>query len=105
MRMLPVDDRPSKRGLALLKEFRITPLGNSRRLEAEHGTKCQCAILADLPLRHRHEPVSGKDFVRSARATLLQNIDPRGPMKHQYPLFLRRHEHWDRSRIWFSACS
>src|ERR1700761_4551242 len=70
MRMLSVIDWLAKSRFSLLKKQRIEAIGDSCRLQAEHGAESKLAS-PDLALRHGHKPIGGKHFVIAARIALL----------------------------------
>jgi hypothetical protein len=100
--MLPVHDRATESGLTLLEEFRVAPVGNAGRLEAEHGPQGQRALV-EFSLGHGHPPVGGEQFVSAARAALLNVAQESFAMKHQRPISPGRHEHFEWSGVGLSV--
>src|ERR1700722_12756378 len=90
--MLSVHNGESKGGLALLEEPGIAAARNGRRLKTQHYASSEYSR-PGVMLRHAHEPVGGKKFVRTARAGLLQVTDKNIGMKHELPLALCAHQH------------
>ena len=82
--MLTVVDRTTERRLALLKQLRIEPVSDGRRLQAEHAAKREQAG-AKRSLRHRHEPVGRENLVAAARPALLPDVEEGFAMEHQHP--------------------
>ena len=85
MRMLPVDDRHAVCGLARLKQFRIAPTGDRRRLQTQHRANGKRAA-AETMLRIDHEPVDGGELIGAARARLLNIAGESEPMNHEAPV-------------------
>src|SRR5437868_11768256 len=73
MRMLTIDDRLAESGFALLKQFRIAPLGYGGWFQAQHALESQGSA-TKLALRHEHPPVCRKQLVGATRPGLLDVI-------------------------------
>src|SRR6185312_9277913 len=70
VRVLAVINRLAESRFTLLEQKWIETLGHGCRFQAEHSAECKLAV-ANLALRHGHEPVGGKNLVVAARAALL----------------------------------
>ena len=76
-------------------------MGHSCRIKADHGPESKHAM-PELALCHWHKPTSGKYFVITARAALLEYVEKRYPVKHQVPAVFAGHEHGMRAGVRFS---
>ena len=98
MRMLSVNNWAAVSRLSLLEQLRVAAARDRRRLQAQHGSPGQSSF-AERSLRHWHEPIRGKEFVRATRACLLKFIHENLAVKHQHPLALVMHDHFERRGV------
>src|SRR5438309_2908 len=92
MRVLTVGNRNAERGFALLKEQRITPIGDCGRFKADHDATGKNAR-TDFPLSHTHEPIRREKSVSASHTRLLLIESEYIRVEHEHPVALPGHEH------------
>src|SRR5690242_7535200 len=81
--MLPVNDGPGECCLALLEQLGIEAMRHRSRLETCHHPQRELPR-TERALPHQHEPIAGENFVITAWAALLLEIQKCLSVKHEH---------------------